>query len=113
MSSPQREQLETAVLGYQKTFSIRIKHRGEYIDGGNYETPTILAWDESGNVVTPTGAWVTPQTGDDLGALTVVYTGAMLDAAGIWAFDVFLALTGGNVEPITRFYQFRVVEAAP
>ena len=63
MASPQREQLERAVVGYQKTFKLRIKHAGAWVNGGDYETPTALAWDESGNAVVPTLAWVSPQTG--------------------------------------------------
>jgi len=113
MASPEREQLESAIVGKQKTFRIRIKHKGKIVNGNDYETPTVVAWDESGNSVSPTGAWVAPQTGDDQGVLTVTYLAATLDVAGTWPFNVYLAATGGNVEPITKFHQFEAYAEAP
>jgi hypothetical protein len=103
----ERKHLETATAGYQKTFLIRMEYRGAWLNGDDYDTPTVKAVKPNGSTyVTPTGAWKSPQTGEDLGALTVVFTSASLDTAGTWKFDVYLAESGGNAEPILDRFTF-------
>ena len=107
--SVNRKRLESATVGYDKTWRLRIKDRGLYADLTDDTTPTAIGALADGSVQDVSFTVTVPtQTGEDRGLLKVTAALADLTAAraGHWYLDVYRIESGANAQPLPLRFSF-------
>ena len=118
MSIVTRDAIEPALVGYEKTWLFRVKHRGENLNldtGTNAPftiTATAACMDTGDQDLTVTVAKYT-QAGEDVGLFKATIASTVLTAAreGQWKMNIYIAASGGNAQPLDeRAFTLRPVE---
>ena len=102
-----RTTLEPIVVGYQKTFFVRIWHRGKLVDLSSPKSVIAKAEDPAGNNISPT-VTIPTQVGEDHGLAKVLLTSTQTTTgtAGRWKLDVYVGDASSAEEPLANLFQF-------